>query len=191
MSKNKLSRSSWKFWRPSLHLIQFSPNWLRGRRKFVKPNIEPNYFTLSFGFRFAWYFSHQIIFYFPCLSGGSPQKKQLSSLRTHLRRKWIICQKGPFFWFASATYKNLCTSPFMPMKFTCVLASLLSVSLACLQTYGIYSINNNNEHKNYQRQKKKMWTTCSAGSRMPCRTFRCCCYHCFWLFWHSWIGSGI
>ena len=100
MSKNKLSRSSWKFWRPSLHLIQFSPNWLRGRRKFVKPNIEPNYFTLSFGFRFAWYFSHQIIFYFPCLSGGSPQKKQLSSLRTHLRRKWVICQKGPFFWFS-------------------------------------------------------------------------------------------
>ena len=43
----------------------------------------------------------------------------------------------------------------MPMKFTCVLPSLLSVSLACLQTYGIYSINNNNEHKNYQRQKKK------------------------------------
>ena len=44
----------------------------------------------------------------------------------------------------------------MPMKFTCVLASLLSVSLACLQTYGIYSINNNNEHKTQiTRDKKK------------------------------------
>ena len=44
----------------------------------------------------------------------------------------------------------------MPMKFTCVLASLLSVSLACLQTYGIYSINNNNKHKTQiTRDKKK------------------------------------
>ena len=44
----------------------------------------------------------------------------------------------------------------MPMKFTCVLASLLSVSLACLQTYGIYNINNNNEHKTQiTRDKKK------------------------------------
>ena len=132
MSKNKLSRSSWKFWRPSLHLIQFSPNWLRGWRKFAKPNIEPNYFTLSFGFRFAWYFSHQIIFYFPCLSGGSPQKKQLSSLRslrTHLRRKWVICQKGPFFWFPSATYKNLCTSSLYANEVhLCTSQSLISLS---------------------------------------------------------------
>ena len=45
--------------------------------------------------------------------------------------------------------------PFMPMKFTCVLASLLSVSLACLQTYGIYSINNNNEHKTQITGDKK------------------------------------
>ena len=44
----------------------------------------------------------------------------------------------------------------MPMKFTCVLASLLSVSLACLQTYGIYSIKNNSEHQTQiTRDKKK------------------------------------
>ena len=59
----------------------------------------------------------------------------------------------------------------MPMKFTRVLASLLLVSLAFLQTYGTYSIKNNNEQKTRETKAK-----CEQGSRMACRTF--CCHFC-------------